>query len=148
MDATIKYLHIRVFQNVYLSQSVLSHDHVVVSEFVFVCAHATLRRFLLWDTCTVLAVISYTHTILLCVCKLILCVSRALMRCLSCVSTQYWCVPAVCHVCGTYSNVCVIVNVRFVCVCVCLCVCVVKTQPSMGALMSKCILLSLLLGFM
>lgn len=47
---------------------------------------------------------------------------------------------------------CVRVNVSDVCQqsCRCLrvCVCVVKTQLSVGALMSKCTLLSLLLGFM
>lgn len=52
------------------------------------------------------------------------------------------------HVCHDTRAVPVTVSVRIVRVCFCVCVCVVKTQPSVGALMSKCILLSLLLGFM
>lgn len=104
--------------------------------------------------CAALAVISYTHTVLYCVytntsCVMFSDVLAVVFR--LCIDVSF--------VCVTYSHLCkrqcvclcvcdVVYSLTVMQVSVCVCVCVVITQPSVGALMSKCTLLSLLLGFM
>lgn len=125
-----------------------------------VCA-CSAACFLLQDSRAALAVISFLHTLpylnessvcVLCLYVFVLCVF----------SSHGWSSVCLCVcVCrcecnlhlwsGVAVGVCVLCVSCHVCSCACVSVCVyvwLKTQPSVGALMSKCTLLSLLLGFM
>lgn len=116
------------------------HDFLCIS----MCVHASLRASDLEYTCVQLWLSSATLILYFNMFKLItVCVSWRGSCCCFVIYVSYMCVCVLLLTCVTC------VNVR-VCPCRSLwvCVCVVKTQPSVGALMSKCTLLSLLLGFM